>query len=253
MFANLLAEVRKYGAGLVIADQIPAKLIPDVIKNTNTKIVHRLFAADDRKAMGDAMGLCDEQSDFLPKLQPGETVIYKGGWHNAVWALVDRMVETDSAEISEDEIRQCGVRQFNRDVRSLYPRFFKATQDVKKEDLMGVYRISDKTIGAVSRAFDVALNGGDYQKENQLPLLSNYISKRGCEINEIYSGGALLSVISLMEDYGLVAKSGSARHRIKDAIHPLLEGDIDDFYKVLSNGPIKAAVKEAVKVFSDNH
>ena len=44
-FANLLAEVRKYGEGLIIADQIPNKLISDVIKNTHTKIVHRLFAA----------------------------------------------------------------------------------------------------------------------------------------------------------------------------------------------------------------
>ena len=44
MFADLLAEVRAYGEGLVIAEQIPAKLIPDVIKNTAVKIVHRLPA-----------------------------------------------------------------------------------------------------------------------------------------------------------------------------------------------------------------
>lgn len=48
MFCNLLAAVRKYGEGLIIADQIPNKLIPDVIKNTHTKIVHRLFSAVDR-------------------------------------------------------------------------------------------------------------------------------------------------------------------------------------------------------------
>lgn len=64
MFANLLAEVRKYGEGLIIADQIPNKLIADVIKNTNTKIVHRLFAADDRKIIGDAIGLSEEQQAF---------------------------------------------------------------------------------------------------------------------------------------------------------------------------------------------
>ena len=34
MFAGLLAEIRAYGEGLVVAEQIPAKLIPDVIKNT---------------------------------------------------------------------------------------------------------------------------------------------------------------------------------------------------------------------------
>ncbi|WP_333495287.1 hypothetical protein [Kluyvera sp. CHPC 1.251] len=48
MFCNLLAEVRKYGEGLIIVNQIPNKLIPDVIKNTNTKIVHCLFSAVDR-------------------------------------------------------------------------------------------------------------------------------------------------------------------------------------------------------------
>lgn len=48
MFYNLLAEVRKYGEGLMIADQIPNKLTPDVIKNTNTKTGHWLFSAADR-------------------------------------------------------------------------------------------------------------------------------------------------------------------------------------------------------------
>jgi DNA helicase HerA-like ATPase len=33
MFAGLLAEIRAYGEGLVIAEQIPARLVPDVIKN----------------------------------------------------------------------------------------------------------------------------------------------------------------------------------------------------------------------------
>ena len=37
MFAGLLAEIRAYGEGLIIAEQIPSKLIPDVIKNTAVK------------------------------------------------------------------------------------------------------------------------------------------------------------------------------------------------------------------------
>ncbi len=41
----------------MIAEQIPAKLIPDVIKNTAVKIVHRLPAADDREAVGATMNL----------------------------------------------------------------------------------------------------------------------------------------------------------------------------------------------------
>src|ERR1700744_3287749 len=45
VFAGLLAEIRAYGEGIVIAEQIPARLIGDVIKNTAVKIVHRLPAA----------------------------------------------------------------------------------------------------------------------------------------------------------------------------------------------------------------
>jgi hypothetical protein len=122
MFANLLAEVRKYGEGLIIADQIPNKLVSDVIKNTNTKIVHRLFAADDRNTIGDAMGLSDEQKDFLPMLQPGETIIYCGGWHGPVRLKITETVKTNGAELGEAEIRQHGQRQLWAQRGFLFPR-----------------------------------------------------------------------------------------------------------------------------------
>jgi hypothetical protein len=70
MFADLLAEVRAYGEGLVIAEQIPAKLILDVIKNTAVKVVHRLPAADDREAVGATMNLTPDQSAYLVTLVP---------------------------------------------------------------------------------------------------------------------------------------------------------------------------------------
>lgn len=121
MFANLLAEVRKYGEGLIIADQIPNKLVPDVIKNTNTKIVHRLFAADDRHAIGDAIGLSDEQKAFLPMLQPGETVIYCGGWHAPVRMQVAQGASTSGNGPDEAHIRQQGQRQYWQQRHRLLP------------------------------------------------------------------------------------------------------------------------------------
>lgn len=122
MFANLLAEVRKYGEGLIIADQIPTKLIPDVIKNTNTKIVHRLFAADDRHTIGDAIGLNDAQKAFLPMLQPGEAVMYCGGWHAPVRVQVREAAHTRGTGPDEDAIRQQGQLQFWQQRQRLLPR-----------------------------------------------------------------------------------------------------------------------------------
>lgn len=79
MFAALLAEIRAYGEGLVIAEQIPAKLIPDVIKNTAVKVVHRLPAKDDREAVGATMNITDAQSAYLVTLPPGEAAVFTDG------------------------------------------------------------------------------------------------------------------------------------------------------------------------------
>jgi DNA helicase HerA-like ATPase len=79
MFAALLAEVRAYGEGLIIAEQIPSKLTPDVIKNTAVKIVHRLPAKDDRDSVGATMNVTDEQSRYLVTLVPGEGAVFTDG------------------------------------------------------------------------------------------------------------------------------------------------------------------------------
>ncbi|GLZ02833.1 hypothetical protein Acsp03_03000 [Actinomadura sp. NBRC 104412] len=78
-FAGLLAEIRAYGEGLVVAEQIPAKLVPDVIKNTAVKIVHRLPARDDRDAVGATMNITEAQSQFLVTLTPGEGAVFTDG------------------------------------------------------------------------------------------------------------------------------------------------------------------------------
>lgn len=120
-FANLLSEVRKYGEGLIIADQIPNKLVSDVIKNTHTKIVHRLFSADDRDTIGDAMSLSDEQKNFLPLLQTGEIVMYCGGWHAPVWVKVEEKAHTDQPDITDEEMRAKGIEQLWAQRTRLFP------------------------------------------------------------------------------------------------------------------------------------
>ncbi|WP_022653879.1 ATPase [Aquaspirillum serpens] len=121
-FADMLAEVRKYGTGLIIADQIPAKLIPDVIKNTHCKIVHRLFAEDDRRAMGEAMMMDEEQRNFLPNLQTGEAIVFCGGWHGACHvAIRNDRAQTDGHV--NFNLEEKSVRQLWREGGRYYPHF----------------------------------------------------------------------------------------------------------------------------------
>jgi hypothetical protein len=75
-FASTLAENRKYGEGVIIAEQLPTKLVQDAVKNTNLKIMHRLTAEDDRRYLGETMGLDDTQIRFATRLQTGEALAY---------------------------------------------------------------------------------------------------------------------------------------------------------------------------------
>ena len=84
VFADMLAEIRKYGECFIIADQIPDKMIPEVLKNTNTKIVHRLFAKDDKDAIGNTMSLTDEQRDYLSLLEVGRAIVFSQNYEKAI-------------------------------------------------------------------------------------------------------------------------------------------------------------------------
>lgn len=78
-FCNLLAEIRTFGQGILIADQIPTKLAPDTIKNTNLKIVHRTVALEDRETIGKAMNMNAEQIEYLSSLRRGYAAVYAEG------------------------------------------------------------------------------------------------------------------------------------------------------------------------------
>jgi uncharacterized protein len=95
MFAGLLAEIRAYGEGLIIAEQIPERLVADVIKNTAVKITHRLPAADDREAVGATMNLTAAQNRFLVTLKPGDAAVFADGMD---YPLLVRMPDGTSRE-----------------------------------------------------------------------------------------------------------------------------------------------------------
>ena len=91
-FANTLAENRKYGEGMVIAEQIPVKLVEDAIKNTNLKIMHRLTAEEDRQYVGRSMGLDESQERFVSRLQTGEALVYSDAFAEALHIDIHRTI-----------------------------------------------------------------------------------------------------------------------------------------------------------------
>ena len=117
VFSDMLAEIRAYGQGIVIADQIPAKLIPDVIKNTDIKIVHRLMAKEDREAVGTAMNLTERQINDLNRATPGLATVSFDGLNSAIRVQIRNVpLQTVSGENSPAAVRIEAMTEYKRNV-----------------------------------------------------------------------------------------------------------------------------------------
>ncbi|MEW2122279.1 ATP-binding protein [Streptomyces sp. NPDC007259] len=98
LFASLLAEIRAYGEGVVIVEQIPSKILPDVVKNSALKVMHRLPAADDRNAVGATMNLQEDQSEYVVALPPGRAAVTADGMDAPVLLSVPHDEHCESAD-----------------------------------------------------------------------------------------------------------------------------------------------------------
>lgn len=104
MIGNAIAEMRTYGEGFIIADQAPGLMDMAVIRNTNTKIIMRLPDEEDRKLVGHAAGLNDEQIKELAKLECGVAAVYQNDWLEPVLCRVAHFTAANPYKYRPQEI-----------------------------------------------------------------------------------------------------------------------------------------------------
>lgn len=95
MISNAIAEMRTYGEGFIIADQAPGLLDMAAIRNTNTKIIHRLPDLSDRELAGRAANLNDQQIVELARLPKGVAAIYQNDWVEPVLCKIAKAEESE--------------------------------------------------------------------------------------------------------------------------------------------------------------
>ena len=120
-FANLLSEIRAFGQGVIIADQVPVKLAPDVIKNTNLKIVHRIVAQDDRAELAGAMAMNEKQAIALSTQTEGQAVVFSEGDDVPVQIKVEKVKGRDSDPPlpNNEQIRQYMTQRGSQELLQL--------------------------------------------------------------------------------------------------------------------------------------
>ena len=81
LVSRMLAEVRALGVGVVIVDQLPSVVAPEVIKNTATKLAFHQVDKEDRELIGASMLLNPMEIEELARLRVGEAFFYTEGYY----------------------------------------------------------------------------------------------------------------------------------------------------------------------------
>jgi hypothetical protein len=81
MICRALAELRALNIGIVIIDQLPSAVAPEVIKNTTTKLAFRQVARDDREELGAAMLLGETELEDIARLGVGQAFFMTEGYY----------------------------------------------------------------------------------------------------------------------------------------------------------------------------
>jgi hypothetical protein len=75
---RMISELRKFGEAMAFVAQFPSHVAAEVVKNSGTKVVHRLAWPDDVALVGDSVGLNQKQRGHLTRLRAGEAVVSLG-------------------------------------------------------------------------------------------------------------------------------------------------------------------------------
>lgn len=108
---KMLAEVRNLNEAIIIADQLPTAMAPEVIKNTSLKLGHRMTSQDDRQLLGGTMSADDVQLERMATFSQGKTLcIYEGllkpfELQMAQWSKIkEKDVTGKEREVVKDEL-----------------------------------------------------------------------------------------------------------------------------------------------------
>lgn len=95
---DMIAEIRSYGTGIIIADQSPTKVSREVVANTDIKVTFRLVQSAEKALIADSTNMDELTVDELSRLKPGEAYVYYS------------MMESPQPVMTEDIREKEGIR-----------------------------------------------------------------------------------------------------------------------------------------------
>lgn len=73
---KMIAEIRSYGTGIVIADQKPSAVTESIVSNTNVKVSFRLTSPKERNLIAESMDMPENNVEYISRLNVGQAFVY---------------------------------------------------------------------------------------------------------------------------------------------------------------------------------
>jgi hypothetical protein len=266
-FTNMIAEMRSYGQGVIVAEQIPTKLAPDVIKNSSTKIVQRIVSADDQQTIANTIGIAGDDAIQLGSLETGYAYCHKEGMVlPAPVKIKDGFIDSDGelqsldVFVSDEELYNSNTNRFNKINLSVIRSHFGGDLCIKQQALAFINMLmieSEKNCIAACNQMMSFIENEIRRNDISLALTND-----SAHINSEYLTDIILSMmvrgvyrtknlpndgfVSLLEQT-LYAPSSEKIVKIKDCLRVLYARDISRYAK----NNVAALVKRSLKKNTD--
>lgn len=181
-FTNMIAEMRSFGQGVVIAEQIPSKLVSDVIKNTSNKIIHRIVARDDQELIANMIGMKAEDALFLGDQITGRALCHIEGMRLPVSTAIPELNER--IELLDSMLRRIDVKKNERRVLKsmVYPCLLDNLEGVEDKIPKLINSFFTFELDCIKKALKCIMKDAHVALKKQEPSL---LSETGDAIHEI--------------------------------------------------------------------
>lgn len=214
---KMLAEVRALGEGIVIADQLPTVMAPEVLKNTGLKIGHRITAQDDRGLLGSTMSASADQLEEQGTFRTGEALIFYEGllkpfkmrmheWEKGVskskydspsnQQMYERLKDTPIFKMQIEKSNFIIQEKMEAEFDVLRKKANKCLDKIIPE--MEEIKKSQESIALLDRAIRLATDRKvKTEKESQKKTLENDVKRRRKQVDTVYAA----EVVRICREY----------------------------------------------------
>lgn len=171
---KMLAEVRALREGIIIADQLPTAMAPEVIKNTNIKLVHRLTSQDDRELVGSTMSASPLQMENMATYTSGQALFTYEKLLRPFEMQVSLVEEHGESTPNDDELYELMMQK--KDFYALREKEEDEKFQSLKQQIIELIEMEDKSMNTLLNPVGFSFTMELARFEKYMETCSEYLS-----------------------------------------------------------------------------